>query len=73
MWQYTVFVLAWGSSDSCLYADISAEVIGIVLGPVHMIPIQRIAPGQLTDPRGQLFLGARSDACNCSHEFLVAP
>ena len=38
-----------------------------------MIPGQLIAPGQLTDPaRGQLCLGARSDACNCSHEFFVA-
>ena len=24
-------------------------------------------------PRGQLCLGALSDACNCSHEFFVAP
>ena len=33
MSQYTVFVLliAWGSSDLCLNADISAEVIGTVL------------------------------------------
>ena len=34
-----------------------------------MIPGQLIPPGQLTDPRGQLSLGAWSDARNCSHEF----
>ena len=33
------------------------------LGPVHVIL------GQLTDPR----VNALSDACNCSHEFYVAP
>ena len=38
-----------------------------------MIPGQLIAPGQLTDLGGLLCLGARSDACNCSHEFFVAP
>ena len=38
-----------------------------------MIPGQLIAPGQLTDPGGQLCLGARSDVCNCSLEFFVAP
>ena len=46
-----------------------------------MIPGQLIAPGQLTDPRVNelsmrsfcvICLGARSDACNCSHEFFVA-
>ena len=33
LWQYTIIVLliAWGSSDLCLNADISAEVIGTVL------------------------------------------
>ena len=41
-------------------------------GPVYMISGQVIAPGQLTDP-GSTFLGARSGACNCSHEFVVAP
>ena len=37
-------------------------------------PGQLIAPGQLTDPgvHRQLCLGARSDACNCSHEAFVA-
>ena len=49
------------------------EVRGTYLGPVHMIPGQLIAPGQLTDPEVNFLLGARSDACNCSHEFLLAP
>ena len=30
-------------------------------------------PGATHWPRGQLCLGARSDACDCSHEFFVAP
>ena len=30
-------------------------------------------PGATHSPRGQLCLGARSDTCNCSHEFFVAP
>ena len=33
---------------------------------------QPIAPGQLTDPWGQLCLGTRSDACNYSHELFGA-
>ena len=30
-------------------------------------------PGTTHWPRGQFCLGARSDPCNCSHEFFVAP
>ena len=30
-------------------------------------------PGATHWPRGQLCLGRRYDACNCSHEFFVAP
>ena len=39
-----------------------------------MIPGQLIALGQLTD-RGVNFalVHGRHDACNCSHEFFVAP
>ena len=33
-----------------------------------MIPGQLIAPGELTDPEVNF-----SDACNCSHDFFVAP
>ena len=42
------------------------DMFGHALGPVHIIPGQLIAPGQLTDPGGQLCLGAWSDACNYS-------
>ena len=46
---------------------------GTDLGPVHMIPGQLIAPGKLADPEGQLCLGARSEACNFSHELFISP
>ena len=46
--------------------------ITIILGPVHMIPGQLIAPGQLTDPGVNFTFGAWSDVCNCSHEFFIA-
>ena len=34
-----------GISQNCL-----SLIVSVVLGPVHMIPRQLIAPGQLTDP-----------------------
>ena len=37
-----------------------------------MIPGQLIALGHLTDPWVNFAL-VQSDACNCSHEFFVAP
>ena len=43
------------------------------LGPVHMIPGQLIAPGQLTDPRVNFASVHGLTPCNCSHEFFVAP
>ena len=41
------------------------------IGPVHMIPRQLLPSGNSLT-QGQLCLGARSDANNCSHEFFVA-
>ena len=38
-----------------------------------MISGQLIAPGQLTDPGVNFASMHGLDACNCSHEFFVAP
>ena len=56
------------------FANTVTLLVGITFSfrPVHMIPGQLIAPGQLTDT-GVNFASVRSDACNCSHEFFVAP
>ena len=51
--------LPWGN-------ELSRDHVNRPLGTTH-------CPRELTDPGGQLCLGARSDACNCSHEFFVAP
>ena len=57
-------VSKWNSGKVNYCKNVAVECY--LLGPVHMIPGQLIAPGRLT---GQFCLGTRSDACNCSHEF----